>query len=177
MQKKVILRGLIDKGLIEILLVLIKNPEKDFYLTELARQSNIPTATTYRSLEKLYKLEVIDIIKINKFKVYKLANNESTKFLAVIFEEKQDPIQNFTEEIKKINEVEQLIMHGEQKDNATNILLIGNKIDSAKIDAIVERIKTQTNHEISFVSLDEAQYQKMTRMGLYSGKKKILFSK
>lgn len=174
--KTEIISKLIDEKIARILSTLINNT-KEFNLRELAKASNVPPATTYRSLKKLNRLNLVEIVKINKFKLYKLAGTPNARFISTFFIEKKNTIDLFVNEIKEDEKIESIILHGEPKDDKANVLIIGRKIDLEKIDSVIESLKKETEFEISFVTLDPAQYKKMTAMGLYPGKKTLLYSK
>jgi len=52
-------------------------------------------------------------------------------------------------------------------------LLIGAGVDVNKVEEISNQIK-QKGFEINFMVLTKDQYAQMTKMGLYSGEKKVL---
>jgi Fe2+ or Zn2+ uptake regulation protein len=174
--KTEILSKLIDEKIARILATLVNNT-KEFNLRELAKAAKVPPATTYRSLKKLNSLNLVEIVKINKFKLYKLAGTPNARFISTFFIEKKNTVDLFVNEIKEDENIESIILHGEAKDDKANVLIIGRKIDLEKIDSVVESLKKETEFEISFVTLDPAQYRKMTSMGLYPGKKTLLYSK
>lgn len=76
-----ILDGIVDKKIGDILNVFIKNGDEIFHLSKIAEESNVPVATSFRIIKKLVDLGFITIIRINKFKVYKLAKNKKTMLL------------------------------------------------------------------------------------------------
>ena len=168
---------LIDENTSKILKVLINNSDKDFNLRELAREAKVPIASIHRILNKLYKMQMIGKIEINRFKVYKFNPTAKNLQLSSIFEVKKPAMEQFVDYVKQINDVEEVIQQGDVVDNKANVLIIGSKIDAKLIDNYIEEIKIKNDFEISFVSLDQNQYKKMTSMGLYSGKKLNLFSR
>ncbi|MBD3259265.1 helix-turn-helix domain-containing protein [Candidatus Woesearchaeota archaeon] len=174
--KTEILSKLIDEKTARILKALV-NSTKEFNLRELAKAADVAPATTYRCLKKLNSLKLVDIVKINKFKLYKLAGTPNARFISTFFIEKKNTIDLFVNEIKQDEKIDSIILHGDAKDDKANILIIGSRVDTVKIDSVVESLKKETGFEISFVSLDPAQYKKMTSMGLYPGKKTLLYSK
>lgn len=76
-----VLDSLIDKKVKSILDVFIKNKGQLFHIKKVSKISNVPIATSFRLIKKLSSLGFITIIKINKFKVYKLADNKKTELL------------------------------------------------------------------------------------------------
>jgi Fe2+ or Zn2+ uptake regulation protein len=176
MADKSIILSLIDPKISKILSTLVNNP-KAFYLKELADLSDVPTASTYRILLKLEKLNIIQVMKISKFKLYTLSSNKDTKFLQNLFLEKQNALENFISRVKKDPSIESVLLHGDTEDDKANLIIIGEKLDSEFLDGISEEILNESGFQISFVTIDDAQFKKMTSMGLYSGKKRLLYSK
>lgn len=76
-----ILDGLLDKKIKNILNVFIKNKDELFHLKKISEVSNVPIATSFRLMKKLVSLGFVTTIRINKFKVYKLAENKKTGLL------------------------------------------------------------------------------------------------
>jgi len=70
-----------------------------------------------------------------------------------------------------------ILLHGEEARDRANVLLIGDDIDSGKIKEICGSIKEEHNFIISPLTLTAEQYDSMSKMGLYSGKKNILFER
>ena len=81
-----ILDGLVDKKVKNILDVFIKNKDGLFHLQKISKLSNVPIASSFRIVKRLASLGFIAVIRINKFKVYKLADNNKTKCLRDLWE-------------------------------------------------------------------------------------------
>lgn len=174
--KAEILTKLFDSKITAILNTLVNSP-KEFYLRELAKEANVPPATTYRILQHLTKIKLVEVVKINKFKLYRLSSNENARYISTIFIKKQNALDLFVNQIKGDDKIESIMLHGEPKSDKANVLIIGKIVNTENIDKEAELIRKEAGFEISFVSLDPAQYKKMTSMGLYSGKKTELYSK
>lgn len=175
MEKK-ILKELFDYKLQRILEVLVNN-NKEYYLSELAKDTNVSTASTYRILKRLEQLRIVKVRKIIKFKLYSLYHNDTTSFLSSLFLNEENALDVFVARLSEWENISAIVLQGKKEEYSANILLIGSNIDIVKVDQIVQELKEKNNYEISFVSLDKDQYVKMTSMGLYSGKKEILFSR
>lgn len=76
-----LLDGLVDKKIRNILSVFIKDKDELFHLQKISNLSNVPIASSFRIIKKLVDLGFITKISINKFKVYKLADNKKTNLL------------------------------------------------------------------------------------------------
>lgn len=79
-----ILEGLVDKKIKNILSIFIKNKDELFHLQKISQVSKVPISSSFRLIKRLAGSGFITVIKIGKFKVYKLANNKKTKLLASI---------------------------------------------------------------------------------------------
>ncbi|MFP4111443.1 MAG: hypothetical protein ACLFPQ_00075 [Candidatus Woesearchaeota archaeon] len=174
MQELEFLTHLFDKKLIDILRLFFQFPEKKFYLKEISDSSKVSMATTHRTLTKLVKLEVLDEIKISKFKVYQLARNEKTNFLGSFIKQSVKVAELFVEKAKDIEGVEMIILHGKETDTKANLLIIGQEVPKEEIKSVAAELKEKYNFTISYLTLTQEQYEQMSAMGLYSGSKKIL---
>lgn len=76
-----VLYGLVDKKIRNILNIFIKNKGELFHLQKIAKLSNVPIASSFRIVRKLVSLGFVTVIRINKFKVYKLSDNKKTRIL------------------------------------------------------------------------------------------------
>ena len=172
-----VLKQLFDKKILRIIDVFLQNKDKQFYLRELGRAANVSPATTYRIIGKLVKSEIIEEIKISKFKVYKIIINEKTRGLAKLLKEEVNPLEIFVEKAKELEGIDSVILHGKKTNKSANILIIGNDNVSEKIEGIVKEIKQKHNFNIDFLILSEQQFRQMTKLGVYSGDKKILWKR
>ena len=95
------------------------------------------------------------------------------KFLKELFYEEFDGIKNFVDLTKDIAGIQSIILHGKQQPGKANLLIIGDAVNSKRIDEICQEIK-EKNFELSFLTLTAEQYEQMAKMGLYSLEKKVL---
>jgi DNA-binding transcriptional regulator YhcF (GntR family) len=176
MDKKVILEQLFDKKLIKILKIFINNSEEEYYIREIAKQTRVPVATTFRIIIKLKELNIINENKIKKFKLYSL-NKENSKFLSDFLEDKQSALTEFVEQVSKLERVNSIILHGKEEKDKASILIIGENIDTDAIRQSVVSIKEKYKFSIIYLTLARIQFNQMSSMGLYPGIKQILFEK
>jgi len=172
-----ILKQLFDKKILRIIDVFLQNKDKQFYLRELGRAANVSPATTYRIIGKLVKAGIVEEINISKFKVYKIIINEKTKGLANLLKEEVNPLEIFIERTKELDDVNSIILQGEKTSKSVNILIIGNDNISKKVDEIAIDIKQRHGFNIDFLILSGQQFNQMTKLGVYSGDKKVLWKK
>lgn len=81
-----VLDELIDRKIKAILTVILGDKEGLFHLQKISKMSKVPIASSFRILRKLVDSNIVEVIKIDKFKVYRLANNKKTKALVNIWE-------------------------------------------------------------------------------------------
>ncbi len=172
-----ILKQLFDKKILRIIDVFLQNKDKQFYLRELSRDANVSPATTYRIVGKLVKAGIIEEIKISKFKIYKIIINEKTKGLSKLLKEEVNPLEIFVEKVKNIEGVDSVILQGKKTNKSVNVLIIGNDNVSKKINSITSDIKQKHNFNIDFLTLSDLQFRQMTKLGVYSGDKKVLWER
>ena len=170
-----ILEGLFDKKILKIIKFFLMNKDKEFYLQEISNQVNVPIATVFRMIKKLKELKIIDEIKIKKFKLYKCADNKNITFLESFIKEGKRIIDNFVDSVIAKTNVEEIILHGSESENKANVLLIGSSVDSNEIKKLCAEFKEKYNYNITALTLEREQYGQMSSMGLYSGRKKLLF--
>ena len=146
-------------------------------LREISKKSGVPVASTFRIINRLLSMNLIRLVRINKFKLYKLANTKETDFLKNILKKDKNILGFFVDRIKDVEGISQVILHGREAKDKANILLIGENINPSLVKALTYEIKQQYNFNISSLSLTHEQYRQMLSMGLYSGEKKNLFTR
>ena len=174
MDSQKILEGLFDKKMLMVLKLFLKKKDQQFYLKEISKQTRVPLATTHRILSKLLELEVIEKTKIKHLKIYKLAENEKTKYLESVFEEKKTIIDEFLEQANNISGIKTIMIYGREEKDKANLLIIGESVDNSLIREIIIKIKEKYNFTLTHLVLTETQYEQMAAMNLYPGKKEII---
>lgn len=177
MENVKLLEELFDGKILKVIKFFLLNKEKEFYLQEISKQAEVPIATVFRMVGRLKVLGIIEEIKIRKFKLYKCADNDSVRFLESFIKEGKRIIERFVSMAAKVENVEEIILYGKESEEKANVLLIGRNINSNQIKQICAEFKEKHNYSITDLSLEREQYEQMSRMGLYSGKKKILFKR
>lgn len=170
-----ILEKLFNKSTIRLIQLFLREKEKQFYLREISKETKIPIATTSRLLNKLLKLEILKLIKIKKFKLYELNQNNDVRFLERFLKKDTHLLEQFVDIIKDLKGIQRIILHGEEQKDRANIFLIGEEIDAGKIKETVGNLKDKSKFTVSALILTPEQYSQGSQMGLYSGRKKILF--
>jgi len=173
MIEKEILAKLIDSKKEAVLRVVLHSSE-ELYLQEIAKKSKVSTTSTFRILQKFVSMGILTKKQWKNSKTYCCLNNSKTEFLKDLFHEEFDGLQTFIDSVKDISGINNIILHGAKRKGKANILIIGKNIAPEPLDKIVLEIK-EKGFEISFLTLTKEQYEQMSKMGLYSGDKNILF--
>lgn len=177
MSPKNIIEEFFDKKTLSILKLLLFDETDQFYLREISKKAKVPVATTFRIIKKLKEIGIIDETVIKKTKLYSLSHNKNTKLLADLLEEKKTVIEEFVKEITQLEGVQMIIRHGEESKDKTNILVVGNNIDEKLVKQEVGGIKEKYNFNIIELILEPVQFNQMSSMGLFPGKKVILWER
>ena len=174
MDKKKVIETLFDKKIIKILRLFVNNPERQYYLREIARMTKVPPASTHRIIMQLKELELIIEYKDRYLKTY-AANEQNLKIFSGFLEDKKSAIQEFAEFIKTIEGVEMALQHGKEERDKVSVLIVGDGIDQIMIRDKTNEIKEKYKFNIIYLLLSPMQYEQMASMGLYPGKKIILW--
>ena len=169
-----ILEALISPSTLRILKLFINNEDQKYYLREISKLSGVPPATTHRILHELVETHIINIEPIKKFKLYSL-DYENSGFLLDLLQDRKSAVSEFVDSIKSFDGVEMVVLHGKEEKDKANVLVIGSDYDKPSIERNALYISDKFKFKIILLMLTPDQYNQMTSMGLYSGKKKILF--
>ncbi len=123
-----ILEQLFDKKTLDVLRIFYKNDTKEFYIREVSRLTKVPLATSFRIVRKLVKLKLVNEIRLAKFKVYVLSDNENTRFLGQVIKKQKQALQVFVTKIKNLKGLQKILIQGKEEKDRANIILIGEYI-------------------------------------------------
>ncbi len=177
MEPSKILEELFDRKTLSILRLLATNKERQFYLREISKLTRVPVATVYRIINKLVALEVIELIKIKKFKLYKYGECKEANFVENLIEIRKGAVEEFIENCKDIVEIQQVVLHGKRQKDKANLLIIGNNVPSGPLVEAGAKVKETYNFTITYLTLGPEQYSQMVQMGLYAGDRQVLLNK
>ena len=172
MVKREVLSALLDSKKVSVLKTIL-NSKEELVLNEIAQKSNVSITSTFRLLQDFVNLGLIEKRVWKTSKVYSCKDNEKVSFLKDLFFEEFDGVRAFLDSMQNMPEIKQIILQGKKTKNKANLLIIGENIDSSKLDSICKEIKDK-GFELSYFPLSALQYEQMVKMGLYSGEKKIL---
>jgi len=172
MSKREALLSLVDPKKIALLEVLLFSSE-EMYLKEIADKSHVPLASAFRLLQEFTQLGLIKKRSWKTSTIYSCENNEKVLYLKELLTDEYEGLREFVQSMSTIPEIQNIIVHGVQKKNKANVLVIGQGIEPAKIEAVREQLK-QKGFELTYLTLTPEQYEQMSKMGLYSGEKMVL---
>ena len=170
-----ILEKLFDAKILAVLRQFFQHDNKEFYIRELSKLSKVPLASTFRIVRKLVDYNIIREVKLSKFKVYVLDDNEQSRFLGQIVKKEKQALQVFVTKIKNLPNLRKIYIQGKEEKNSANVILIGEELYQPEIKQVCADIKAEFNYIVSPLSLDEDQFLQMQKM--YPIKKKLLFEK
>lgn len=177
MNKQQLIRNLFGDKIPAVLDVFLQNPTTEFLIKDISEQSKIPLTSCYRIIRKLLKSKIVEEVKVLRFVAYKLAKSQHNAFLESIIIEEKHLVDEFVQRIKNTPGIDQIILHGVETKDKANLLVIGKNIDADVFKPAIADFRLNKKFTISALTLDPDQYEQMSEMGLYSGKKKILFNK
>jgi Fe2+ or Zn2+ uptake regulation protein len=177
MTKQQIIQALFDNKVLNVLDVFLKNKSKQFFLKEVSEGSKVSLTSCYRIVRKLVKLKIVNEVRVYHFEVYQFNEAEENGFLEDLVVEEHSYVEDFVSKIKHIPGIKQIILHGVETKDKANLLIIGNDVDSGAYKPVVADFRLNKKFNFSVLPLSPDQYTQMTDMGLYSGKKTVLFDK
>jgi len=102
-------------------------------------------------------------------------NIEEAGFLADILQDRKSAVAEFIKLVKEFDGVQMVVLHGKEDKSRANLLVIGNNMDTDSIKRNAVYISDKYKFNIILLTLAPEQYNQMSSMGLYPGKKRILF--
>lgn len=160
---------LIEPKTLKLLRVFFDDEDKDFYLIELSKRSGTPPASTFRIINRILSLGIIELRMVNKFKFYKVMKNKETDFLKSLIKKDKKALDLFVERIREIEGVKQIVLHGKETKDKADLLLIGDNIEASFVKSIAFEIKEKYGFTISWMTLSMEQYEQMLSMGSSMG--------
>jgi len=172
--KREILEALIAPSLLKLMKFFINHDDQKYYLREIAKQTRLPPATVHRLLNRLVDDDIIEIEHVKKFKLYYF-NIEANRFLLDLFQDRKSAVAEFIRSIKEFDGVQMIVLHGKEEKKSANVLVIGEEMDTESIKRNALYMSDKYKFNLILLTLTPDQYNQMSSMGLYPGKKKILF--
>jgi len=166
------LAQLIDEKKAAVLKALL-NSKEELCLNEVASKSEVSLTSTFRILQEFVDAGLVKRREWKNAKVYSPEENEKINFLRDLFYEEFDGLAEFVNQVAPINSIQSIVTYGPKKKDKASVMIIGEGIDMTKVNEVCQKLKDK-GFELTCLTLTKAQYDQMTRMGLYSGDKKVL---
>lgn len=165
-----VLTGLLDEKLTRVISLFLKNPEKRFYLSEVARKSEVNTATTFRILNKIVKENIVKATVIGKARTYQLAKGERVQRLGkMLKKDDTTPLDVFKERLEALPRI-RLILIDNKTENDAKLIIVDDFSSKDRIERICDEIYESHRFKINFVEINPQQYKDMRDLGMIVGK-------
>jgi DNA-binding MarR family transcriptional regulator len=169
-----VLAGLLDEKLTRVISLFLKNPEKRFYLSEIARQSDVNTATTFRILNKIVKEGIVKATVIGKARTYQLTKGERVQSLSrMLKRDDSDALEVFREKLEAFPRV-RLILVDSKTTHEAKLIIVDDFTLKDRVERVANEIYESYRFKITFVEINPQQYKDMKAIGMI-GEKKVLF--
>lgn len=164
-----ILKGLFDDKLVKIMTIFVNHPEKQYYLSEIARLSGVNATSTFRALNKLVAQEFIKANLIGRVRMYQLAKGEKANALSsLIKKDDGGPLDYFVERIKNTR-VDRIFVDSRDLKSA-KLILVGTLL-SKNAEKVIEEVQNKYQYNIDFVEISEKQFRDMKKFNTFKDKK------
>lgn len=172
-----LLEGLFDSKRLAVLKFFILRKGREFYLQEAVRETKVPLATCYRAVRKLVELGLLQELKVKRFTLYRCMDSPDIEFLEGLVKESGRILEEFIAKVKEDSHIEEIIVSGQEREDRSFVILIGQSINNTLVKSLVSDIKTQKGYTLIHTSLEREQYEQQIALGLYPGEKKVLFKR
>ncbi|UCD04436.1 MAG: winged helix-turn-helix transcriptional regulator [Candidatus Woesearchaeota archaeon] len=160
MKRIELLEKIFDDKTVKILRELITVSDI-FYLRDVSKRTGVSLATTYRIMQRLVNLGMVEKEKVGKFIQYRIKKGEKyNEVYALISGEEVDPIKLFKTKIENKYGSSFTIFNTQDK----KLFLIGK--DIGDISDISKDIERSTGVRLSILKVDPEQFKRMKEMGL-----------
>ncbi|MEK6937800.1 MAG: helix-turn-helix domain-containing protein [Nanoarchaeota archaeon] len=166
------LAQLLDEKKSAILKTIFSSKE-ELCLNEIATKSGVSLTSTFRLLQEFTEAGLVKKREWKNSKLYSAEENEKVTFLKELFYEEFDGLTEFVNQVVSVGSIQNIVSYGPKKKDKASVMLIGEGIDVAKVTEVCQQLK-EKGFELTFLTLTKVQYEQMTKMGLYSGDKKVL---
>lgn len=155
-----LLEEIFDEKTVKIIIELLNNPGI-FYLRDIAKVTNVSLATTYRIVQKLLKIKLVEKQKVGKLTQYIVKKGEKyNELYSLIYGKKLDPIESLKQ---KLN-AEYSNSFSMFKTENNKIFIISEK--PINLEPIQRQIEQQNNLKLNIMKIDKSQFKQMQQMGL-----------
>lgn len=162
-----VLSKLFDEKIVSVLSVLLRKTG-EFGIREISREANVSTATTYRIIQKLTELGVINKIKRGKNSVYEVLpkSERFEQVYGLIVGPRPNPIDMLRYELDRLVGASnhRLLVRG--TGSAEKIFVVCDKANDVNYEKLSKIIKENTGQKLAFAIISPSQLAQMQEMGL-----------
>jgi len=170
--KSGLLSNLFDKKTVEVLKKLLLK-QKNFYIRDLSKETGVPLATTYRIIQKLVSLGLVEKNEMDKFVFYSVKKDSPVyqDVHTLVFGTSADPLELFRLTIKERHSG----AFSAYKDKDGKIFIVSDLIKEAEVAEIAAYVFGKTQTKPNYIVTTRDFFQKMQDMGLVSKDKLTIF--
>ncbi|MEM2874000.1 MAG: winged helix-turn-helix domain-containing protein [Candidatus Nanoarchaeia archaeon] len=162
-EKAQLLANLFDRKTVEILKKLLLKTG-NFYIRDLSKETGVPLATTFRIIQKLTTLNLVQKKEMDKFVFYSV-NKEAPIYNEVqnlVFGTTNDPIELFKKALRE--------RYGGSftayQDKDKKIFVVSDILKEAEVSDIANFVQQKTEIKPNYILITRDFFQKMQEMGL-----------
>ena len=170
--KSGLLSNLFDKKTVEVLKKLLLK-QGNFYIRDLSKETGVPLATTYRIIQKLLGLGIVEKKEMDKFVFYSVKKDSPVyhDVHSLVFGTSADPIELFKLTLKERHSG----AFSSYKDKDGKIFIVSDLIKEAEVAEIAAYVFGKTQTKPNYIVTTRDFFQKMQDMGLVSKDKLTMF--
>ena len=170
--KSGLLSNLFDKKTVEVLKKLLLK-QGNFYIRDLSKETGVPLATTYRIIQKLVGLGIVEKKDMDKFVFYSVKKDSPVyhDVHALVFGTSADPIELFKLTLRERHSG----AFSAYKDKDGKIFIVSDLIKEADVAEIAAYVFGKTQTKPNYIVTTRDFFQKMQDMGLVSKDKLSIF--
>ena len=166
--KTQLLASLFDKKTVEVLRKLLPK-SGNFYIRDLSKETGVPLSTTFRIIQKLTSLGLVQKKEMDKFVFYSV-NKEATIYHdvhALVFGSTSDPIELFKKSLKERFSG----AYSAYQDKDKKVFIVSDILKEPEVGDMAGFIFQKTQVKPNYILITRDFFQKMQEMGLIQREK------
>ncbi len=165
--KSVLLASLFDNKTVEVLKKLMDKKDV-FYLRDISRDTGVSLATTFRIVQKLVGLGLVQKVRQDKFTFYTIVRGTPiyNEVSTLIVGSPTDPVQmlKIGLEARYASQFQLFGLEGNDK----KLFIVGQSMDEEHVKQLMVKILEQTSVRYDYLVLAPQQFEQMKSIGLIS---------
>jgi predicted nucleotidyltransferase len=148
-----------------ILQFILANPEKEFYLTETARELQLNKMSLYRALEKMVEHDILESRSDNYRKFYKLKKSHLIKPLKILVNLDSSVIGEFLGKFRSKSHL--IILYGSRADGTDLIdsdwdfIVVSDELDQVTINRTIAKLEKKYLAKINVKLYSKSEYEEI----------------